>query len=799
MRINLPQQTAELEFKRQQNTTAILRVFNYYRVFLSFALLLLFIQVPGQEIVGKYAPEVFQPTILAYIGINILVSFLCLIIRSEVVGRREFVFGVLTIDVILLCVLMYSSGGVASGFGNFLIFPVAFAGVLAYGRYSMVVAAIAVILGFYTQSNVMIRVGELAPEPMFSVGMLGIALFSVNILFQYLAVQLRRKEAEVTTLNHLNAMRKLAEETKDKLDDSNARFALLLNSAGDGVLGLTIDGEIAFANPKAAELLGLPCESLAGSNIRQFALSVADDDGPTTSFQASGLLHRLQLAAKAAVSTNNWARGNGELFIADYSCEATVDAKGNPTGAVVIFQDASKRREVEERMNFLANFDSLTKLANRTCFNTELEKASARSCQSGETLAVLLLDLDHFKYINDHFGHDYGDEILREAAVRMRNCIRNSDTAARLGGDEFAIILRDFNAPDNIALVARNLVEQIAAPYEVKGKQLRISASIGIALNQADGNPGQLMKSADIAMYASKHDGRNTWRFFSADMQYEAESLQRIQVALQNAVQQNEFKLNYQPIVSLKDESLHHSEALIRWTPRDEDPISPDIFIPIAEETGKINAIGSWVLDHVFEQLESWHLHYKICPKVAINVSTRQLVTDQFRLHVQSNLARFSVPAEALEIELTETSVMSEPDVVLSELMALHNLGIRISLDDFGTGNSSLEYLRKLPIDQVKIDKCFIQGIGQSANDEEIIRVMIAIAKTMQLTVVAEGIETDEQFAFLHEAGCDYGQGYRFYKPMDSLSLAEVIKEHVRMPAQTNVTDIATRRISNLV
>ncbi|MEX2326669.1 MAG: EAL domain-containing protein, partial [Pseudomonadales bacterium] len=239
-------------------------------------------------------------------------------------------------------------------------------------------------------------------------------------------------------------------------------------------------------------------------------------------------------------------------------------------------------------------------------------------------------------------------------------------------------------------------------------------------------------------------------------------------------------------IVSLDDLSIHHSEALIRWTPRDEDPISPDIFIPIAEETGKITEIGNWVLTNVFNQMDSWKTHYGRCPVISINVSTRQLVTEQFRRHVEASIQKYSLPPEAIEIELTETGVMNDPEVVLAELVGLHDLGIRISLDDFGTGNSSLEYLRKLPIDQVKIDKCFVQGIGSSRHDEEIIRVIVAIAQALDLTIVAEGIETREQLTWLKDAGCHMGQGYLLHKPLDALGLGKVLEQRIERPSEVH-------------
>lgn len=789
----IPNRDDELERKRQKNTTAILRVFNYYRVLLSFALLLLFLQVPGQQFVGNSAPQLFQPTILIYIGINVLVSLLSLVLSGKIVSRKDFISSILVIDIIILTLLMFASGGIASGLGNFLIFPVAFAGVLARGRFSVAVAAIAVILAFYAECNLMLVHGNISGDHLFQVGLLGIALFAVNLLFQYLAVQLRRKEAEVTTLHRLNEMRLIAEEARLQLDTSNARLEVLLHSAGDGILGLDMDGAITFANPKAAELLRSPAETLVGENIDKFAFRDETTDNGTR-FHGYSLLHRLDQRSHSISESWSWARWDGERFTADYSCEATLDHNGTPNGAVVIFQDATPRREMEEKLNYLANFDSLTDLVNRGYFQSTLEQAVARCTRSGGNLAVLLLDLDHFKCINDQYGHDFGDELLKQVAARMNGCIRQGDTAARLGGDEFAIALLDFNSPENVGLVARNLVDEISKPYQIMGKQLNVSTSIGIALlHPAVATSSELMKNADIAMYVSKSEGRNTWRFFAPHMLAEAESIQRIQMALNNALEQDEFVMHYQPVVSMTDRTVHHAEALIRWNPRGEDPISPDIFIPIAEETGKINEIGSWVLLHVFKQVAAWRDHYGQCPRVAINVSTKQLASSHFRELTRRYLAQYAIPPSAIDLELTETGVMDDPETVREELEALHDMGIHISVDDFGTGYSSLDYLRRLPIDQVKIDKSFTQRISESEHDREIIRVILAIARTLNLTVVAEGIETEEQLQFLLDNDCDFGQGLLFSAALDAVSMSDVIEQGLAVTSRHRQADNITR------
>lgn len=779
----LPQWDDELEQKLQHNTTLILRVFNYYRVLLSFALLLLFVQVPDQQFVGKSAPDMFQPAILAYIGTNIVASLLSLVLRESIVARKDFIYTVLVVDIILLTLLMFSSGGVSSGLGNFLMFPVAFAGVLARGRFSVAIAAIAVILAFYAETNLMLLHGGIRNEPLFQVGLLGIALFAVNIFFQYLSVQLRRKEAEVTTLARLNEVRLIAEDTRNQLDKSNARLEVLLHSAGDGILGLSMDGAITFANPKASELLRCSQQDLVGRSIDDFAFADEEEEGEAQ-FQGYNLLHRLDVRSHSISESWSWKRDDGEQFIADYSCEATLDGDGSPSGAVVIFQDATPRREMEEKLNYLANFDSLTDLMNRGYLQTSLDQSIARCNRSGANLAVLMLDLDHFKYINDQYGHDYGDELLICVAKRMKSCIRQGDTAARLGGDEFAIVLLEFSSPANVGQVARNLVEEISRPYNVKGTDLTVSASIGIAmLNGPDMTSTDLMKNADIAMYVAKSEGRNTWRFFASKMQDDAEAAQRIQSALSTALEHEEFFLEYQPVITLKDRSVHYAEAKIRWCPDGEEPIAREIFIPVAEETGKIYEIGRWALLNLFTQLSDWKTRMGKCPRVAINVSVRQLDNTDFREQLQKYLEQYEISPDLVEIELSETGVMGDPEIVLEELQALRELGIRISVDNFGIGFSSLDYLRRLPIDQIKIDKSFTQRIGDSEHDREIIRVIIAIARTLGLTVVAEGIETAEQVDFLAENDCQFGQGVFFSTPLDADTMTGVFEERWAAPA----------------
>lgn len=767
----------ELDQKRLKNRVAVLRVFNYYRVGLSFALLLLFLQVPGQQLVGKENPEIFQLVILSYIGVNILVSFFALIARVEFVSKTTSMLTILVMDIIFLSLLMYSSGGVSSGLGNFLVFPVAYAGVLILGRISIFVAAIAVILALYCELNLFFMRGAEDYASFFKIGLLGGALFAVNILFQYVSRQLRRKEQEVTTLEQLNLMSKKVEEAQHDLEDSNARFELLLNSAGEAVLGLDLDGEITFANPKAHSLLEID-DSLVGASILEFLPDDSERNNERDgSQQDMNIVNYLQVNSRGEGETGQWRTSSGKEFIVEYTCEST-SSDGTSTGVVVVFQDITDRKEIEEQLNFLANFDSLTSLANRASFQSNLEKSLARSKRSGAQLAVMLLDLDHFKYVNDKYGHDIGDALLTEVSVRLKKCIRLGDSAARLGGDEFAILLLDFHTPDNVALVAKNIVEEVAKPYKLNGQYLNISTSIGISVfDQGEMTSGELIKSADTAMYESKHRGRNRFSFFQEEMQIKAEERQQLLMSLQQAIAKNEFKMLYQPIYSLYEGTIVSSEALIRWRLDSGESIGPNVFIPLAEENGKIEEIGDWVLRSVFEQIDTWHSHLGIYPRVAINISSRQLRTDHFRKQIEMHLKSFGVPAEVLHLELLETGVMEDSERMLYELNLLHNLGIKLSIDDFGTGYSSIDYLRRLPIDIVKIDKTFVHGIGINKHDEEIVRVIIAMAHTMGIKVIAEGIENAEQKEFLISNGCDMGQGYLFSIEMGPYEFTEHLKE----------------------
>ena len=464
-------------------------------------------------------------------------------------------------------------------------------------------------------------------------------------------------------------------------------------------------------------------------------------------------------------------RRNGEHYPAWVGITAVLDDEGDLASYVCFFSDISERKASEQRIHRLAYYDALTHLPNRTLFQDRLHTALQSAERQKGWVVLMFLDLDRFKPINDSLGHAAGDRMLKEMATRLLGCVDDDDTVARMGGDEFTLLLQP-RANREMALnraihVAEQILGSLVKPFVLEGREFFVTASIGIALSPQDGNElSQLMKNADTAMYHAKERGKNNFQFYQADMN--ASALERLELEsdLRHALEQDEFVLYYQPQFSGDGKRLTGAEALLRWRHPRRGLVPPGDFIPVLEELGLVVDVGDWVISEACRQLKSWHLAKVRVPKVSVNISARQFSDGQLGTRIANILKETGLPPACLELELTESILMREVSEAMQILDGLKNLGLSIAVDDFGTGYSSLNYLKQFPIDVLKIDRTFVDGLPSGEQDAQIARAIIAMAHSLNLAVIAEGVETQEQLDFLREHGCDEVQGYLFGRPM---------------------------------
>lgn len=464
-------------------------------------------------------------------------------------------------------------------------------------------------------------------------------------------------------------------------------------------------------------------------------------------------------------------RRNDEHYPAWVGITAVQDDEGDLASYVCFFTDISERKASEQRIHRLAYYDALTHLPNRSLFQDRLHSALQQAERQDAWVVLMFLDLDRFKPINDSLGHAAGDRMLQEMATRLLACVADDDTVARMGGDEFTLLLQPVatrEAALNRAIhVAEQILNSLVTPFVLEGREFFVTASIGIALSPQDGNElSQLMKNADTAMYHAKERGKNNFQFYQADMN--ATALERLELEsdLRHALEQQEFTLFYQPQFSGDGKRLTGAEALLRWRHPRRGLVSPNEFIPVLEELGLVVEVGDWVLTEACRQLKAWHQAKVRVPKVSVNISARQFADGQLGNRIANILNETGLPPACLELELTESILMREVGVAMQILDGLKRLGLSIAVDDFGTGYSSLNYLKQFPIDILKIDRTFVDGLPSGEQDAQIARAIIAMAHSLNLAVIAEGVETHEQLEFLREHGCDEVQGYLFGRPM---------------------------------
>jgi diguanylate cyclase (GGDEF)-like protein len=427
-------------------------------------------------------------------------------------------------------------------------------------------------------------------------------------------------------------------------------------------------------------------------------------------------------------------------------------------GWVATQEDITERRRAEKQITRLAHYDALTDLPNRALFRSQLERELERT-RRGEQLAVLYIDIDEFKSVNDSLGHPAGDELLKAVASRLQSCIRETDFVARLGGDEFAIVQTGITQPDDVVDLVKRIYAAIREPHECLGHRVATDASIGIALAPGDGSDlDQLLKSADLAMYGAKADGRRTYRFFEPEMDARVKARRTLEVDIRQAIADGGFELHYQPVISSESGEIVGCEALLRWNHPVRGMISPAEFIPVAEETGLICEIGDWVLATACAEAAHWPAGVKL----AVNVSPVQFRSHAFSIKVANALATSGLSAKRLELEITEAVLIRDDEAALAMLQHLRAIGVRIALDDFGTGYSSLSYLQRFPFDKIKIDRCFINDIAAAESSSTIVQAVINIAGSRDMTTTAEGVETEQQKELLIALGCTEMQGYLF-------------------------------------
>ena len=559
-----------------------------------------------------------------------------------------------------------------------------------------------------------------------------------------------------------NTDRKQAEEA---LYLEKERAQVTLNCIGDAVICTDILGNITFLNLVAEKMTGWSWEEAIGRPMDEvFRLqdAVTRETTPNLMGMAMGLDKTVHLPSNCIL-----VRRDGLETPVEDSVAPIHDREGKATGAVIVFRDVSTARAMAAEMTHSAQHDFLTGLPNRMLLNDRVNQAVNSAERRSKKVAVLFLDLDGFKHINDSLGHPIGDKLLQSVAKRLVGCVRSSDTVSRQGGDEFVVLLSETEHPEDAAITARRMLQAVAEGHSIDQHDLRVTTSIGVSVFPDDGLDAEtLIKNADTAMYQAKENGRQSYQFFKPAMNVRAVERQSIEENLRRALELKEFSLHYQPKVKLATGEISGAEALIRWTHPTRGPVSPAHFIPVAEDCGLILPIGQWVLREACKQARTWLDAGLPLGTIAVNISSMEFRENNFLESVFTILGETGLDPTHLELELTESVLMKRAESAASVLKSLRTRGVRIAVDDFGTGYSSLSYLRKFPIDALKIDQSFVRQITSAPDDTTIVTAVISMGRSLNLRVVAEGVETREQLEFLRAHQCEEAQGYYFSRPV---------------------------------
>jgi diguanylate cyclase (GGDEF)-like protein/PAS domain S-box-containing protein len=572
------------------------------------------------------------------------------------------------------------------------------------------------------------------------------------------------------------ALRNMLERASnaEALFSEKERAQVTLNSIGDAVVCTDASGNVTFLNPVAEAMTGWPADE---ANSRPFAqiFRIIDVLNHRSPVDPMALVIKTDKTLRLPEGCILIRRDGIEAAIED-STAPIHDRAGRVTGAVMVFHDVTQARAMSQKMTHLAQFDFLTDLPNRLLLNDRLSQAISVAHRQQQALAVLFLDVDRFKHVNDSLGHLIGDKLLLSIAQRLMASIRGSDTISRQGGDEFVILLSSVAHAADAAFSAQKILSVAQMPYRVDEHDLEITLSVGISIYPDDGADAEtLVKNADIAMLNAKDNGRNNYQFFRSAMNERALERQSIEGSLRHALDRSEFVLHYQPKLDLVTETLTGAEALIRWRQPQRGYVFPKDFIPIAEQCGYIVPIGRWVLREACRQRRNWNDNNLTPVPVAVNISAVELRSSNFIDHVRAVLEETGLEPQYLEFELTETAFLQDPKSTIAVLRALKDIGIRLTLDDFGTGYSSLSYLKRFPIDALKIDKSFVRGLCTDSDDSKLVTAVINLGRSFHLQVIAEGVETRDQFLALQAQNCAEGQGYYFQKPLAADEFAKLL------------------------
>lgn len=592
-------------------------------------------------------------------------------------------------------------------------------------------------------------------------------------------------------VNYLLELQSFARRQSRTLTELKNRNQVLVESASEGIIQYDGTGQITYANPKALKILLYSLEELKNINI--FDLLATGEEDAESSEQALTDLTQSMLQNKAFMCNRVLIRTSKSTnLVTEISCNSIIDADGLVDGHIMMFQDITARTLNEQRLIKLAKYDVLTGLSNRSKFHDFTEGKIAYCAHNQKKLALLFIDIDHFKNINDSMGHDAGDELLVSVAERLRTCVRETDLVARIGGDEFAITLLEMGNPSQVTRIVQHILEVLSKPIFIQSREINISASIGISLYPESGSDLKtLTKTADTAMHQAKADGRNTYRFFSTEIQNRVMEQHSLELALKRALVNDEFFMHYQPLIDTVSGRVVGLEALVRWQHEDWPNMGPHRFIPVAEESGLLPSLGKWVLYCACRQAVRWRDDdsTQFDFPISVNLSPKQLVHSDFVDVLISVLRDTRIPPQNLVLELTETAVMQNPELAISTLGKISSAGVKLAVDDFGTGYSSLNYLKQLPINKLKIDRSFVNDIGVDQNGEAIVKAILALAHSLNLEVVAEGVEEQFQVDFLRGHDCEILQGYFFSRPMGVDEVSELLRQE-KIKWSTPLTDI---------